>query len=213
MVWTSCGLLEVEEEGFKDCDRGFSSFILRLLGAAAALPLFRTLRRGSGSIVWRSAWSGVRTILRWSGCVEGDGFTPDSTPQPQLPSVRASRSGMPEAPLPKHTPLPSPHSHALQLLQHRLGPLVALGVRLQHLLEQRLGSGMRRCKRTLQNVQIHRPVLVLNRRRRQPKVNQVDSARQRLLLMLLLLLRQRRQRQSGGRQAARGKGPTARCAA
>ena len=64
MSCTSCGFGVEKEEGFEGCGRGFASFVLRLLCAAAALPLFRSLRRSGGSIVWRSAWSGVRTIIR-----------------------------------------------------------------------------------------------------------------------------------------------------
>jgi hypothetical protein len=48
------GVVE-EGEGFEDWDRGFASYILRLLCAAATLPLFRRLRGGGDGIVPRPA--------------------------------------------------------------------------------------------------------------------------------------------------------------
>jgi hypothetical protein len=107
---------------------------------------------------WGWQWYCSKTSVKW--CEDntraewlcGEVMVSPPTPlQPQLPSIPAATCQNLIL-LPKHTPLPPPHPHTLQFLQHRLRPLVALRIRLQHLLEQRLGSRMSRRKRTLQHI-------------------------------------------------------------
>lgn len=83
---------------------------------------------------------------------------------------------LPPTTLTKHAPLPPPHPHILQPLQHNLRATIAIRVHPQHLAEQRFGRRMRGREGALQHVQVHRAVLVMRRLRRQAEVDQDDVA-------------------------------------